>query len=110
MEDIIVVGWSFIVSLVWLCFLSWVISRFAFKEEPPARRAALTAAAALGTAVAIGLAMIFLAPDPLPLLPRIATSEALLALLYYLPAALIDFVLLRASFRKAWVDDAEPFR
>jgi uncharacterized membrane protein len=110
MEDIIVVGWSFMVSLIWLCFLSWVIARFAFREELPARRAALTAATALVAAVAIGLVMIFLVPDPLPLLPRMATNEALLALLYYLPAALIDFVLLRASFRKAWVDDAEPFR
>jgi hypothetical protein len=110
MEDIIAVGWSFMVSLVWLCFLSWVIARFAFREELPARRAALTSAAALALAVVIGLAMIFLVPDPLPFMPRMDTQTALLSLLLYPPAALIDFVLLRASFRKAWVDDAEPFR
>jgi hypothetical protein len=110
MEDIIVIGWTFMISLVWLCFLSWVVARFAFRDELPARRAALTAATALVLAVAIGLLMIFVVPNPMPLLPPTDSNEALLSLLYYLPAALIDFVLLRASFRKAWVDDAEPFR
>lgn len=110
MDGIIVVGWSFMVSLIWLCFLSWVIARFAFREELPVRRAALTAATALVAAVAIGLVMIFVVPNPMPLLLPTDTNAALLSLLFYLPAALVDFVLLRASFRKAWVDDAEPFR
>jgi hypothetical protein len=100
---------GFIFRLVWLCFISWVISRFAFQEALPVRRAALTSATAFAVAVATGLGMIVLAPDPLPGLRQNIDTELLL-LLFYIPAALIDFFLLRSAFRKGWVDDAEPFR
>jgi hypothetical protein len=95
--------------LVWVCFLSWVISRFAFDEALPVRRAALTSGTAFAVAVAIELALIFLGPDPLPGLRQNIGAD-LLVLLLYIPAALIDFLLLRSAFRKGWVDDAEPFR
>jgi len=108
-EYLIVIGMAFGASLAWVCFLSWVISHVAFKEELPERRAALTAATAFVAAIASALGTILLLPDPLPFLPS-DTRQALLSLLFYIPAAFVDFLMLRAAYRKAWVDDAEPFR
>ena len=105
----IAIGLAFGATLAWLCFLSWVVSRIAFKEELPERRAALTAGTAFLLGLASSLVMIFFVRDPLPFIPT-DMRVALLSLLYYVPAALVDFLMLRAAYRKGWVDDAEPFR
>ena len=109
MELGIVVGMAFGASVAWVCFLSWVISQFAFKDELPARRAVLTAGTAFVTAIVTRLGTIFLLPGPLPFFPT-DLRWALLAMLLYVPASFIDYLMLRRAFRKGWVDDAEPFR
>jgi hypothetical protein len=34
---------------------------------------------------------------------------ALIGMAIYIPAAFVDYLMLRRAFRKAWTDDAEPF-
>lgn len=108
MEVAIAFGIAFGAYLAWICFLSWLVSRVAYKESRPDRRAAQTAATAFALAIMSNLATIFLIADPLPFLPTDRTW-ALLGLLLYVPAALIDYLMLRSAFRKGWVEDAEPF-
>ena len=106
---VIAIGMVVVGYLVWICFLSWCVARVAFKQELPDRRAALTAGTAFALAIASSLFTIFVLPDRVPFVPR-ETSWSLLAMLLYVPAALVDYFMLRRAFRKGWVDDAEPFR
>lgn len=98
----------FIGYLAWICFLSFVVSRVAYQDALPERRAALTAGTAFLLAVAGSLITIFFVNGPFLFIPA-DRGWALLGMLIYIPAALIDWLMLRRAFRKAWTDDAEPF-
>jgi uncharacterized protein (DUF486 family) len=62
MEILIVLAVAFGTNLAWICFLSWVVTRFAYHDALPAQRAALTASTALLLAVASSLLTIFVFP------------------------------------------------
>jgi hypothetical protein len=112
MEDIIAIGIGFGATLAWVCFVSWVIARYAFRAEPPMPRAALTAITSACLAAGLGLILPLLVARWLPMLPQ-SRAAALGALVHYPPAALVDFLLLLGAFRKGWSDEeeyAEPFR
>ena len=97
-----VLVFSLLVGLVWVAFVSWLVARFAFQEEPPLRRAALTAGTSLFITCAIQLVLVLLyGPAWLRPLP------------FYALGALIDFLLLWRGFERKWVPDddvAEAFR
>jgi hypothetical protein len=94
---LIVLLFGFAATLAWLAFTSWIVGNLAFKEEPPVRRAALTA----GTSALVTLAFNLAAEIALP------NFFSLAALLFIIPAAACDFLMLRRGFLADWVSDEE---
>jgi hypothetical protein len=88
---------AFLVTLAWLAFISWVVGNLAYRGQPPARRAALTAATSVLVTLAIDLVVELAWPEFL----------TVRALLFLLPAAFCDFLMMRRGFAAAWVPDEE---
>lgn len=77
--------------------ISWVIERFAFRDQEPNERAFATVGLAwliVGTIAAFGFGN---------------GGFAVLAYLYYAPGAFVYFLLYRRRLRRAWDEDAENF-
>jgi hypothetical protein len=90
-----------LVALVWVAFVSWFIGRIAFLDEPPMRRAALTAGASLAIACGIQIVLVLL----------FGTSW-LRPVPFYAAAAVLDFLMLWRGFERKWVpenDAADAF-
>lgn len=88
---------AFLITLAWLAFMSWIVGNLAYREQAPLPRAALTAATSVLATLAI-LLVVELA------WPEILTVRSLL---FLLPAAFCDFLMMRRGFAAAWVPEEE---
>ncbi len=108
MESVIVWAWALGMPLVWLMFCSWFIARLAFHQFEPTVRAGLTAGAALVVSVLTSILFSVLVAGTL-LNHSVAGALGWYDLAGYwtfLPAALLEFFILRRSFRRMWTQDA----
>jgi hypothetical protein len=91
-----------LLSLAWVAFVSWLVARFGFRDEPPRRRAAFTAGTSLAICCGIQLLLALLfGPAWLRAVPFLAA------------AAFLDFLMLWRGFERKWVsedDVADAFR
>jgi hypothetical protein len=94
-------------ALVWVMFLSWLVARFAFRDQPPAARAARTSATSWLIASLLGMFSGISATRLGPFPPDQGALTLVLPFLIYAVPALIDFLLLRRHFAKGWVEDQD---
>jgi hypothetical protein len=104
MESAIIWAWALGMPLIWLMFHSWFIARLAFHQFEPTVRAGLTAGAALVASVLTSILFSVLIAESL--LNRGAAGALgwydLAGYWTFLPAALLEFFILRRGFRRAW--------
>ena len=104
MDSVIWWVWTLGMPLVWLMFCSWIIARLAFHQFEPTVRAGLTAGAALVASVLTSILFSILVAETL-LRPGAAEGLGWYDISSYwifLPAALLEFFILRRTFRRMW--------
>lgn len=102
---LLAISLMFAAALIWVMFLSWLVARFAFRDQPPAARAGRTSAASWLIASMLGMFSGINAARLGPFAQDGGALVLILPFLVYAPCAVLDFLLLRRHFAKGWVED-----